>query len=245
MHCESAWSAIHCVRRAKCRSGALAGLRAAQSSGCVRADRARQSRLQNRTGHGVGEGVEAEEQGTTSGEDESGVEQCPHACDDIWRSYRFLSVDMRREHHALRFCNAGDSPFWCEDERVLPPYRLALRDRLARNKTLSLRFSKVAHLDLGRPFGNVQAFDQARAREDLSRRSAACRRCLHESSGLEDFTRAFLSYRPFWMGGKKQGMNLGNAKGRVVRFESKECSLEVFLGGCGGCSHMLLGVDGC
>ncbi len=84
VHCASACKAIHSFRRAKCRRGADAGFREAQSSGCVRPERDRQSRLQNRTGQGVDE-VDAE-QGTTSGEVVSGVEQCPHAAEVIWRS---------------------------------------------------------------------------------------------------------------------------------------------------------------
>ena len=104
VHCASACSAIHWFLRAKCSSGADAGLRAAQSSGWARPARARHRRLQKRTGHGVGP-VAAH--GTTSGDAVSGVEQCPHAAEVIWRSYRLLRVCCRVKIGMRGGCGKG------------------------------------------------------------------------------------------------------------------------------------------
>lgn len=100
MHCESACSAIHWLRRAKCSNGADAGFREAHSNGCDLSERERHKRLQKRTGHGV-EDVEAAH-GTIKGDVVRGVEQYPHACEDICMSYRFLGGPSGIRHRSYR-----------------------------------------------------------------------------------------------------------------------------------------------
>ncbi len=64
----------------------------------MRLERDRHRRLQKRTGQGVEE-VDAA-QGTMRGEDVSGVEQCPQACRDVWRSYIFLAKFRYRSYRS-------------------------------------------------------------------------------------------------------------------------------------------------
>lgn len=90
VHCASACRAIHSCRLANSRRGIALEFCAGHKSGCVRADRDRQSRLQNLAGQ---EGTfEVPGQETVRLELFNGVVQYVHTAEAVWRSYRDLEA---------------------------------------------------------------------------------------------------------------------------------------------------------